>query len=298
MKKVYMALIPLFVAVSFLSASYHSNMTEEEAFLDANASFDKQDFDAARKSYSDFTDKFPQSKHRADALIRLAETAPSIEEADRIYHSVIADYAGAEPEARARAGLGKMYYAAGDYIKARGYFEAVVQKFPDAAPAEESYYYTALCIYAAKDYDALDSIIDSYIKKNFSAYKGRMQLLRAEELYAREKYQDAAAVYRQVIDAADTKEKTFICRRYILSSAIPLKKAGIPVARILLFPALRKNFRSPSRQKGQLPGSGPLRRRKNPRRAHLTASRSGHIQIKNSAITGRRSWAKTVLRLM
>ncbi|MGD0565886.1 MAG: SPOR domain-containing protein, partial [Candidatus Goldiibacteriota bacterium] len=123
-------------------------------------------------------------------------------------------------------------------------------KFSEATPAGESYYYMALCMYASKDYDSIDGIIDAFGKKNFPAYKNRMQLVRADSIYAREKYSDAAAAYKQVIDAADPKEKNIYMPAVYFKLSDSLKKSGDTKGADIVFSDLKNKFPASIEAKG------------------------------------------------
>ncbi len=224
-KHLVMALSAVFV-FSFSYASFHANMSEEETYNDANSSLDKQELDAAGKSYAEFLDKFPQSKYRPQVLLKQAALAASIEDADKIYHTVMADYAGTGSEAEASYDLGMMYYAAGDYAKSRPYFAAVTEKFQDTMWAEESYYYLLLCMFQSGDNDAFDRTLDAYGKKGYSAFRNRVKAAAADSLYARGKFAEAATAYRDLIDRTGGKDRNIYMPGIYFKLRDSLNKSG------------------------------------------------------------------------
>jgi TolA-binding protein len=240
-KQLIMALSALFI-FSFSYASFHANMSEEEAYSDANSSFNKQDLDGAGKSYAEFLDKFPQSKYRPQVLLKQAALAASIEDADKIYHTVMADYAGTGSEAEASYNLGRMYYAAGDYAVSKPYFAAVTEKFQDTMWVEESYYYLLMCMYQSGDNDAFDRTLDAYGKKDYSAFRNRVKAVAADSLYTRGKFAEAAAAYRDLIDRTGGRDKNIYMPGIYFKLQDSLTRSGDTKGSDAIFSDLKNKF--------------------------------------------------------
>jgi TolA-binding protein len=251
MKKLYVIIFPAVLAFLLSCATTSVNTGETDAYLKANAAYDKMDIDGALSGYNEFITEFPQSKYVPDALLKIADLTGSIDGAGKIYQRVIALAPGTGSENEALIGLGKMYYASGDYKKALDFFTQSVEKFPDMAGAEESGYYIMLCMYAEKDYDGLDSAFVAFWKKGYLKFKMRAQALYADSLYARGNYAQAAKLYSDITAIAAENSADIYMPEIYFRLSDSLKKSGDEKGADGVFLELKEKFPGSPEAKGE-----------------------------------------------
>jgi TolA-binding protein len=250
MKKLYVMIFPAALAFLFSCATAAVNTKETDAYLKANAAYDKMDIAGALSGYNEFITEFPQSKYVPDALLKMAALTDSVDGADKIYRQVIALAPGTGSEDEALIGLGKMYYASGDYKRALDFFTQSYEKFPDMAGAEEAGYHMMLCMYAEKDYDGLDSAFAAFWKKGYLKFKMRAQALYADSLYARGNYAQAAKIYSDITASTAENSAGIYMPEVYFKFSDSLKKSGDEKGAAGVFSELKEKFPASPEAKG------------------------------------------------
>jgi TolA-binding protein len=226
MKKI-MLFVMIFTAASvFACASFYGNMIEEDAYLKANANFNNKDYEGAANDFTAFLEKFPESKYRAAALLKMAELSENIEDSIKYYNTVINDYPKSESEAEAVFDLAKLFYAQGGYKKAHDYFNVIISKFPSMIWAEESYYMIILCSLEEKDASAVEKAYSEYNDKKFFTIKDRVNAAYAGYLMSSGNYLKALDLYREVIAKTSDKDKNIYMPLVYKNAAEAAKNTG------------------------------------------------------------------------
>ncbi len=226
MKRILAAVMFLFItAISY--GAFYANMVEEDAYISSMESFDKKDFTAAKKGFEEFLAKFPESKYKPTALLRLAELKEDMSSIEKAYNDVMKAYPASEYEAEAAFSLGRIFYSRGDYKKSREYLNIILNKYPNMVWIEESYWYLLLCYLAEKNYTLVDKAYAEYLsKKDFFIQKKRIQLAYADSLMERDKYAEAAAMYKELIDKASSDDRYIYLPAVYKRAAEAYEKAG------------------------------------------------------------------------
>lgn len=226
MKKTTVVLMMLLGIYTAAGAAFYGNMVEEDAYLSASSLFEKKDYTAAAAEYAAFLEKFPESKYKAPSMLRMAELSVSAEEAMKHYNMVINGFAGSEYEAEAVFDLAKLFFAQEEYKKARAYFNIVISKFPSMVWVEESYYLLMLCAKAEGDTAIFEKAYDEYNSKGFFTFKNRVNLAYAGHLHETGKHPKALALYKELIDKTQGKDKNIHMPLVYRNAAESAKKAG------------------------------------------------------------------------
>jgi TolA-binding protein len=208
MKKFIIAIVFL-TAASLSYATFYTSMVEEDQYLAAMKLYDAGDFSGAEKGFDDFILKFPDSKYTPAAMLKSADLKENTDEKELAYGKVIKAYPGSETEAEAVFSLGRLNYAGEKYKKAVEYFNTILDKYGKMIWAEESSYYLMLCYLAEKDYADLDKTYAAYsMNGGYFKQKKKVRLVYADSMFEREKYTDASAIYKELIDGYDPKENS------------------------------------------------------------------------------------------
>lgn len=226
MKKTLVILAVILGAYNFASGAFYGNMVEEDAYLSASSAFEKSDYDGAAAQYSAFLEKFPESKYKAASLLKLAELSENTEDAQKYYNKVINEFPGKESEAEAVYDLAKLFYAQDDYKKAAVYFNIVTAKFPSMIWVEESYYMLLLCALAGHDTAVFEKTLDEYKTKGFFTFNTRVDFVYAGYLFDTGKYDKALALYKELIDKTQGKDKNIYMPVIYLNAAEAAKRIG------------------------------------------------------------------------
>jgi cell division septation protein DedD len=224
-KTVLLAMMMAAAAASF--GAFYANMGEEDAYLSAMDSFDKKDYSTAQKGFDEFLQKFPDSKYRPNAMLKAADMKEETADKDRAYSEVIKDYPNSEFEAEAVFSLGRMYYVVGNYKKSRELLNIILNKYRNMVWVEESYYYIVLCYLAEKNYDLMDKAYMEYSQnKDYFKQKKKMELAYADSLLERAKFPEAAAIYKGLMDSAESQDKSLYMPAVYKKAAMAYERAG------------------------------------------------------------------------
>jgi tetratricopeptide (TPR) repeat protein len=226
MRKLTAVLILLLCATAPACGSFYAGMVEEDAYLSASSLFEKKDYHAAAKEFASFLEKFPDSKYKAASLLRMAELSENAADAMKYYNTVINGFPGTESEAEAVYDLAKLFYAQGDYKKARVYFNIVITKFPSMVWVEGSYYMLMLCAAAEGDAVIFEKAYDEYNARGFFTFKTRADLAYAGHMFDSGKFDKALVLYRGLIDKTQGKDKNIYMPLVYRNAAEAAKKTG------------------------------------------------------------------------
>ncbi len=224
MKKILAVLFVMFALNLPARAAFYGAMVEEDAYISASSQFEKKDYSAAAKEYAAFLEKFPESKYKAPSLLKMAELSENIEDAMKYYNMVINDFPGTPYEAEAVYGLAKLFYAGGDYKKARVYFNIIITKFPSMVWVEESYYMLMLCAGAEHDTAIFEKAYDEYNSKGYFSFRSRVNMAYAGYLFGSGKYDRAIVMYRELIDKTQGKDGNIYMPLVYLNASLAAKK--------------------------------------------------------------------------
>lgn len=180
---------------------------EEDVFLAAMDAYNKKDFAAAKPLLADYLEKFPKGKYTAVARLKSAELEQDFDRAADSYEEIAAIYHDTEYEAEAVFALGRLFYAKGDYKKAAEYFNIISTRFANNVITEEATYYLMLSYYAAKRFEDTAKLHSQVANNtNFYSFRPRMDLVQANMLFDTGHFEEAAELYKSVIEKSSEKE--------------------------------------------------------------------------------------------
>jgi cell division septation protein DedD len=103
------------------------NVVEDDTYLAAVQLFNQHDWEAARRSFTDFLRAFPRSRWLPGVRLRLADLEPDPALAEKAYADVLAAAAGTDWAGDARWALANTCFALGKYADAANHFQLLVQ---------------------------------------------------------------------------------------------------------------------------------------------------------------------------
>lgn len=181
---------------------------EEDAYITALEAYNKNDFKTAQKLLSEFIQKFPGSKYKAGVLLKLAQLENDFNTAIKMYDEIINNYPGTENEIEAIYLKGILFFTKEKYSDSKKEFEKIIEKFSESIWTEPSYYYLLLNNYTLKNYDEAEKVYKKYSEAGiYRNYRTRMDLSFANVLFSKGRYNEAAELYRAVIDKTNPDDK-------------------------------------------------------------------------------------------
>jgi TolA-binding protein len=225
MKKV---LFLLFMAV-LIPALIFAAKSEEDQYLNAMDSYNKQDLPKAMSGFKDFLAAFPQSKYRPAAMMKVAEMEENFTSKKELYEKVINEYPGTENEAEAVYSTGRLYHARGDFKKAEEYMETLIRKFSNTVWIEPAYYYLMISLEDMGRFDEAKAIYNDYNSgKGYYMYKNRVELAYANLLFKTGEFGKAADSFEKVISKYDDNEKYIYLPPVYKRLALAYAKMNLP----------------------------------------------------------------------
>lgn len=120
---------------------------------------------AARREIQLIANASPETQERKDYLeVFLADTGEPAAEAQIALRAeaFLKAYPNSAFEPEVRMKLGEMHFRSGDYLGARGQFDALVTKFPDSPESEKALFLSAQSLARSMDPKAMKEAIDVY----------------------------------------------------------------------------------------------------------------------------------------
>jgi TolA-binding protein len=222
------ALFLVFMAV-LIPALIFAAKSEEDQYLNAMDSYNKQDLPKALSGFQDFLAAFPQSKYRPAAMMKVAEIEENFTGKKELYEKVITEYPGTENEAEAVYSLGRLCHARGDYKKAEEYMETLIRKFSNTVWIEPAYYYLMLSLDDMGRFDEAKAIYNDYNSgKGYYMYKNRVELAYANLLFKTGEFAKSADSFEKVINKYDDNEKYIYLPPVYKRLALAYAKMNLP----------------------------------------------------------------------
>src|ERR1043166_7222847 len=206
-----------------------ASQAETRAFTTAIKAFNDKFYGNAEKVLAEFVVKFPESEHRAEAILYQAKA--------RFYQT---NYAGAIELLQgqsARAGaqadqylylIGHSFFEKGEFKPAAEQFHQLIEKFPQSPLRLEALYDEALCAAQLKNWSDVISLLQksdgnfqtSARSQTNNDFIARGQLLLADALVTQQKFSEAENILRQL--GAGKLDAEFSWRRQFLLSRAQL----------------------------------------------------------------------------